>query len=227
MARKRIFRYAVREALGLVVMAAALFGSAGTIRWWPAWAALGVMAAWIAATAYVVVRVHPGLLAERLGPRPGAKRWDAAILSALGLAQLARYVIAGLDRRHGWTGGVSTAAQVAALGLCIVGYALVVWATAANPFFSQVVRIQSERGHTVIRGGPYRFVRHPAYGGAILYEAAVSVLLASWWSLAAGGLGVLLLVLRTALEDRTLRDELAGYDDYARAVRFRLLPGVW
>lgn len=79
----------------------------------------------------------------------------------------------------------------------------------------------------MITGGPYRFVRHPAYGGAILFEAAVSVLLASWWSLAAGGLGIALLVLRTALEDRDLRGELAGYADYARAVRFRLLPGVW
>jgi len=119
------------------------------------------------------------------------------------------------------------AAQSAALALCGLGYALVVWATAANAFFSQIVRIQSERGQTVVSDGPYRLVRHPAYVGAIVYELAVPVLLASGWAFAIGGLSTILLILRTALEDRTLRAELAGYVDYARQVRFRLLPGVW
>jgi len=111
--------------------------------------------------------------------------------------------------------------------VCVVGYALVVWATASNTFFSQIVRIQSERGHMVVTGGPYHHLRHPAYLGAILYELAVPVLLASWWALTASGINVVLLLLRTALEDRTLQAELAGYRDYARQVHHRLLPGVW
>lgn len=220
-------RYALRETLGLVVMGVALFWSAGRVDWWPAWAALAVMAAWIVATAIVILRFNPGLLAERLGPRKGAKSWDTAIMSLLGLAQLARYVIAGLDQRYDWTGGFPFVAQLAALVVCALGYALVVWATAANAFFSQIVRIQPERGHTVATGGPYHYLRHPAYAGAILYELAVPILLASWWAILPGGLNALLLVLRTALEDRTLQAELAGYADYARRVRCRLLPGVW
>jgi len=225
--QKLIARYAIRESMGLVVMGVALFWSAGRIDWWPAWAALAVMAVWIMATAYVVIRVNPDLLAERLGPRKGAKPWDVAILGIVGLSQLARYIIAGLDERYGWSGDFPPAAQVAALTVCALGYALVVWATASNAFFSQIVRIQSECGHTVVTGGPYRYVRHPAYLGAILYELAVPVLLGSWWAFIASGLGVILLILRTALEDRVLQAELTGYGDYVHQVRYRLLPGIW
>jgi protein-S-isoprenylcysteine O-methyltransferase Ste14 len=119
------------------------------------------------------------------------------------------------------------AAQIVALTLCVLGYALVVWATASNAFFSQIVRMQSERGHTVATGGPYHYMRHPAYLGAMVYELAVPVLLVSWWALVISGLGSLLLIIRTALEDRTLQAELTGYMDYARQVRYRLMPGIW
>lgn len=222
-----IARYAIRETMGIVVMGVALFWSAGRIDWWPAWAAIGVMAAWITVTAIVIFRFNPDLLAERLGPRKGAKPWDTAIMSILGLTQLVRYIVAGFDQRYGWTGDFPLAAQMAALNVCVLGYALVVWATASNTFFSQIVRIQTERGHTVATAGPYNYVRHPAYVGAILYELAVPVLLASWWAFIASGLSAILLILRTALEDRTLRAELTGYVDYARQVHHRLLPGIW
>ncbi len=185
------------------------------------------MLAWTVATAIVILRFNPDLLAERLGPRKGAKAWDTAIMSLLGLTQLARYIVAGLDQRYGWTGGLPFAAQIVAFAVCVLGYALVVWATASNAYFSQIVRIQSERGHAVATGGPYHTVRHPAYLGAILYELAVPVLLASWPALLISGLSVILLILRTALEDRTLQAELSGYTDYARQVPCRLLPGIW
>ncbi len=152
---KLIVRYAVRETMGIIVMGAAMFWFAGRVDWWPAWAALAVMLAWIIATAVVILRYNPDLLAERLGPRKGAKPWDTAIMSILGLAQLARYILAGLDQRYGWTGGFPLVTQLAALIFCLLGHALVVWATASNAFFSQIVRIQSERGHTVVTGGPY------------------------------------------------------------------------
>jgi protein-S-isoprenylcysteine O-methyltransferase Ste14 len=224
---KLIARYAVRETMGIVVMGMALFWSAGRIDWWPAWGAIAVMLGWITATAIVILRSNPDLLAERLGPRQGAKPWDTAIMSTVGLVQLVRYIVAGLDQRYGWTGGFPVAVQVTALIVGALGYALIVWATASNPFFSQIVRIQVERDQTVATGGPYHHVRHPAYAGAILYELAVPVLLASWWALAISGLNAILLILRTALEDRALQAELAGYVEYARQVRYRLLPGIW
>jgi protein-S-isoprenylcysteine O-methyltransferase Ste14 len=179
------------------------------------------------ATTIVIFRFNPDLLAERLGPGKGAKPWDTAIMSMLGLTQLGRYIVAGLDQRFDWTGGLPLEAQLAAATLCVLGYALVVWATASNAYFSQIVRIQSERGHRVVTDGPYHYVRHPAYVGAIVYELAVLVLLASWWAGIASGLSTILLIVRTALEDRTLQAELAGYADYARQVRYRLLPGIW
>ena len=224
---KLIARRILGEILGIVGMGVALFWSAGRIDWWPAWASITVMLAWMTAMDIVIFRFNPGLLAERLGARKGAKPWDVAITSIIRLTQLARYILAGLDERFGWTGGFPFAAQVAALTVCVLGYALFVWATASNTFFSQVVRIQSERGHTVVTGGPYQYVRHPAYVGAILYELAVPVLLASWWALIASGLNAIVLILRTALEDRTLQAELTGYVDYARQVRYRLLPSIW
>jgi len=173
------------------------------------------------------LRFKPELIAERLSPPKGAKTWDRTILSFLRLLQLARYILAGLDLRFGWTEGFPISVQILAIFLCLLGYALLIWAMISNNFFSQVMRIQSDRGHSVATSGPYRFVRHPAYVGMILFEIAMSILLDSWWSLLAGGVCVLLIVLRTALEDRTLKKELTAYDLYSRQVRFRLIPGVW
>ena len=224
---KLIARYFFRETVGIVLMGVALLWPAGRVGWWPAWALLIVMAAWVAATATVILRTNPDLLAERLGPRPGAKSWDTAIMSVVGLLGLARLILAGFDQRYGWTGGFPLAAQIAALVLAALGYALGVWATGRNAYFSQIVRVQSERSHAVATGGPYRYVRHPAYTGTIVFELAVPVLLASWWALVPGMLNAILWVIRTALEDRTLQAELEGYTDYARQVHYRLLPGVW
>lgn len=227
METRLIIRYAVRETMGLVVMGVALFWSAGKVTWWPGWAVLAVMLVWTVATAIVILRSNPALLAERLGPRRGAKPWDTAIVSLLGLAQLVRYIVAGLDQRFGWTGGFPLAIQIGALALGAAGYALFVWATASNAFFSQIVRVQTERGHTVATGGPYRYARHPGYLGALLFELVAPFFLASWWALIPSWLGAFLLVLRTALEDRTLQAELTGYSDFAGKVRYRLLPGIW
>jgi protein-S-isoprenylcysteine O-methyltransferase Ste14 len=224
---KLIARFLAREVMGVAMMGVALFWSAGRLNWWPAWALLAVMLAWIAATLIVILRYNPSLLAERLGPRKGAKPWDKAIMSVVGLAQLGRLIIAGLDQRFGWTADFPVAAQIVALIVLALSWALVAWATGANAFFSQIVRIQAERGQTVATGGPYRFVRHPAYVGAVLAEFAVPVLLGSWWALLPGALNAVLMVVRTALEDRTLRAELNGYAEYASRVSYRLLPGVW
>jgi protein-S-isoprenylcysteine O-methyltransferase Ste14 len=140
---------------------------------------------------------------------------------------LVRYILAGLDQRYGWTNGFPVAAQIAAVAICILSYALFIWAMASNRFFSQIVRIQSDRDHVVATAGPYRYVRHPGYAGMVVFELAMSTLLGSWWAILAGGVCSSLIILRTALEDRTLQVELPGYAEYARQVRYRLLPGVW
>ena len=227
MNKKIITLYLLDQILSLIGAGVALFWSAGRIDWWPAWAVLTVWLVWFIATDILILRFNPDLMAERLAPPKGAKTWDRAILSILRLTQLVRYILAGLDQRYGWTGGFPISAQIAALFVCVLSYAVLAWAMASNTFFSQIVRIQSERGHAVAKEGPYRYVRHPAYIGMILFELALSTLLASWWAIIASGLCAILIILRTAFEDRTLQAELIGYEDYARQVRYRLLPGIW
>ncbi len=227
MNQKVAVRFCVRELMGVAIIGVALFWAAGTLEWLPAWAVIAVTAVWSASIFIVIMKTNPDLLVERLGPRKGAKRWDTVIMGIVGVAQLARYIVAGLDHRHSWSGSFSPVVQAIALLLCILGYGLVTWATASNAYFSQIVRLQPERGHSVATGGPYKFVRHPAYSGGILFDLAVPLLLGSWWALIPSGLSALLFVFRTALEDRTLQTELQGYADYAKKVKYRLLPGVW
>jgi protein-S-isoprenylcysteine O-methyltransferase Ste14 len=224
---KLIALYIFDQILGIAGMGVALFWSAGRIDWWAAWAAIAVWLAFYIAMDILLLRFNPDLMAERLNPPKGAKSWDRALMSIFRLTTLVRYILAGLDQRYGWTVGFPVAAQLAGLVVCVLGYALLAWAMTSNSFFSQIVRIQTDRGQTVITHGPYRYVRHPAYVGMILFELAMSVLLASWVSLLASGLCAILLILRTALEDRTLHAELTGYVDYAGQVRYRLLPGIW
>ena len=116
---------------------------------------------------------------------------------------------------------------VAAYVVLVVAYGLVLWAMWTNRFFSSVVRIQTDRGHHVVHDGPYRFVRHPGYVGAILLGLASAVALGSLWALIPAGLMAMAVIVRTALEDATLKRELPGYAEYASRVRYRLLPGVW
>jgi protein-S-isoprenylcysteine O-methyltransferase Ste14 len=140
---------------------------------------------------------------------------------------LAKMLLAGFDIRYGWTSGLPLWAEIAGMIPALAGYGLVVWATGSNAYFSQIVRIQTERGHTVATGGPYQFVRHPAYIGMICVELGTSVMLGSWLALIPGGVSAVLSILRTALEDRTLLTELAGYKEFAEKTRYRLIPGVW
>jgi protein-S-isoprenylcysteine O-methyltransferase Ste14 len=213
--------------MGIVMMAAILFLAAGRLDWMMGWALVIITALWVAATALVVIPRNPELLAERVRPKKGTKTWDTIILSIYGLITIARYIAAGLDVRFGWTTGISVPVQVVALIIAVAGYGLVVWATGTNAYFSQTARIQSERGHKVVSGGPYHFVRHPGYIGVILFELASAIMLGSWWALVLSGVSSLLFIVRTALEDRMLHDELPGYADYARQTRYRLFPGIW
>jgi protein-S-isoprenylcysteine O-methyltransferase Ste14 len=222
-----ILRWSIRETMGVVMVALFLFLSAGRWNWGMGWVLVAITALWVIATGLVVIPRCPELLAERLGPKRGGKRWDTAIMGIVGLGTIARCIVAGLDVRHGWTTGMLWAFQALALVIAALSYALVVWATGSNAYFSLTVRIQKERGHAVATGGPYRFVRHPSYVGGILFELAAPILLGSWWALIPGMLNAILFVVRTALEDKTLQAELDGYQDYAARVRYRLLPGVW
>ncbi len=136
-------------------------------------------------------------------------------------------IVAGLDIRFGWSGDVPLWVQIAGLVGFAVLFGFSVWAISANTFFSRVVRIQRNRGHHVITAGPYQYVRHPSYVASILSWFCTALALGSWWAMLPATLVALQFILHTALEDKTLQEELDDYKEYAAQVRYRLLPGIW
>ena len=226
--RAAIRKRFVQVGTFLVILAATLFLSAGRLDWAAAWAYLGVYAVSIPITAAITLRKCRELIVERSRIREGTKGWDLLIaFPAMLLLFPATLAVAGLDVRLAWTGHVLVASQIIAFVVVAAGYALFIWAMVSNPFFAGTVRIQKERGHRVVSAGPYRYVRHPGYAGFVMLGLATPLLLGSLWALIPAGLGTLLMILRTALEDKTLLAELDGYQDYAARVRCRLVPGLW
>jgi protein-S-isoprenylcysteine O-methyltransferase Ste14 len=136
-------------------------------------------------------------------------------------------LIAGLDALFGWSPPFSLPLKILSLVIILAGYALGSYALIENRFFSGMVRIQADRGHQVVTSGPYRWMRHPGYAGALLAYLATPLFLDSGWAFLPAVLIVIVLIIRTRLEDRALQDELEGYAEYAKRVRYRLLPGVW
>jgi protein-S-isoprenylcysteine O-methyltransferase Ste14 len=203
-----------------------LLGS-GQIRWIWAWTFVGVGIVIMTINSVVLLRTSPETIAERGKPKE-TQPWDRAVSGLLAVAQyLLLPLIAGLDLRFAWTGELSLAWHLAGLLGLVLGYSLTSWAMIVNAYFSTAVRIQSDRGQTVCRSGPYGWVRHPGYVGFILQCLATPLLLGSFWAVLPGVLAAATMVVRTSLEDRLLRSELAGYSEYAVEVSYRLLPGIW
>jgi protein-S-isoprenylcysteine O-methyltransferase Ste14 len=202
---------------------AALFISAGRVDLPFFWAYIGVL--FVSMTIGLRL-VDPDLMRERVKPGPGGT--DRSLrLRAMPLL-LAHLIIAGLDAgRFRWTQSITPAVQIAALVVLAAGMALSLWAMHVNRFFSPVVRIQSERGHHVITGGPYRFIRHPGYLAALLMMLAGGPALGSWWSMVPQIPMLGMILRRVLIEDRFLHAELDGYGGYAQRVRHRLIPGIW
>ncbi|WP_217424524.1 methyltransferase family protein [Nitrogeniibacter mangrovi] len=202
----------------------------GDLGWWQAWGySLLIVAAGIGGRVWAERR-HPGLLAERQATETfqNAKAWDKVLAPLMALSVgFPVVIVAGLDHRLGWSSVFPHGLIMLGFVLVSLGYAYAAWALAENRFFSSVVRIQTDRGHVVCDSGPYRLVRHPGYAGNILALLGIVLALSSVWTLVPVAVAFIIAVLRTALEDRTLLDELPGYRDYARRVRYRLLPGIY
>lgn len=215
--------------LYLLFLVILLFVS-GDFGWWQAWVySLLVFAAGIGGRWWAEQR-HPGILMERTRwtGLENIKSWDKVLapLMAFTIAY-PLVIVAALDHRYGWSAAFPTWLTVAGLLLAAIGYVFATWALAENRFFSGVVRIQADRGHKVCDTGPYRIVRHPGYAGNLLALPGMVLAFSSLWTIIPAALALVIVFLRTALEDKTLQEELPGYREYAQRTHFRLIPGIY
>ena len=202
----------------------------GDFNWWQAWVySLLLFAAGIGGRILAEKR-HPGILVERAISEKtmNAKPWDKLLspLMAISLT-FPLVIVAGLDHRYGWTPLFSTWLHIFGLVLITLGYTLAAWALIENRFFSSTVHIQTDRGHSVCDSGPYRIIRHPGYAGNLLALPGIVLALGSVWALIPVAIAIIISVIRTELEDRTLQKELKGYREYVQKVRYRLIPGLY
>ncbi len=213
----------VQAAAFVIATAVALFGGAGTLAIPEFWLYLAIFAGVMVVS---FASLDPGLLRERM--RPGGQRPPVA-LRLFSIVLFVHWIVAGLDRgRLHWTDSVPPWLQGVGLFAVAGGYALALWAMYVNRFFSSVIRIQTDRGQHVITTGPYAFIRHPGYLAGIIIIVASGVALGSWIAAALLiALSLPFLLRRAIIEDRVLQADLAGYQDYAQRVRWRLLPGIW
>ena len=225
-----LLRAAIGFAAYLLLTPAFLFISAGTLDWPLAWVYVLMLLASTLVSRLIAWKRFPDLLRERASfiQAEGAKSWDRSLVVIVGLiGPMVTMVVAGLDQRFGWSVLTPVYGQYAAAVLVLAGYGLAVWAMSVNRFFSAVARIQKERGHVVVTAGPYRYLRHPSYAGALVASLALPFMLDAIWALIPALVMSAAIIIRTRLEDEMLRQELAGYSEYARGTPCRLMPGLW
>jgi protein-S-isoprenylcysteine O-methyltransferase Ste14 len=210
----------------IVFVAGFVFVNAPRLGWALGWIYVGLVFAAVTINLACLLRWNPELIRRRMRVSKFTKTWDKMWAFLFGLAVIAIYIVAVIEARD----RVSSApgpAWLLGFAIFVPGWALAIWSMVVNPFFEKTVRIQTDHGHRVIDTGPYAYMRHPGYVGFAGWMLSTPLLLASSWAFIPALISVVLLVIRTALEDRTLHAELPGYAEYASRVRFRLIPGVW
>ncbi len=223
----RWLKLLVRVLALVAVMDAVLFLLAGRLDWSGAWVLSALYLAFLLVMLAWAARNAPELLEERSRMASNVKGWDKVLLALYTIALIALLVVAALDAgRFHWAEMPVFFQVLGVLGIILCGVWLL-WVTRTNAYLSRYARIQDDRGQQVVTTGPYRYVRHPMYASIIPFILCVALILGSWWALAPGAIIACLFVIRTGLEDRMLQAELPGYKEYARRVRYRLVPGVW
>jgi protein-S-isoprenylcysteine O-methyltransferase Ste14 len=214
--------------ISFLMMALALFLAAGTIAWPAGWICLILIFGWLLVGIGLLLKYNPGLLEERLSlSQPNQKAWDKVFLLLYELFLFAWLVLMPLDAvRFHWSQMPLLLQVVGAVAL-VASFLLISLTFRENSFLSPTVRIQEERGQTVISTGPYHYVRHPMYAGGLLLFLGTSLLLGSWYGLLLFLLFLPAGAVRAVLEERVLRKELPGYETYMTQVKYRLIPYVW
>ena len=218
-------------AVRTIFFAVALMWPAGTWHWWDAWILVGLWTIFGLVMTVFLLRHDPALLAERLKLLPlqkEQKTWDKALMLLFFIAGIGLYIVPGFDVvRYEWSEPLPIWVRAMAMLAHLPCFVLLGWTMRENTYLSQVVKIDEERGHKVITTGPYAWVRHPMYTVVIVLLFAVPLALGSRFTLVLALFLMVLLIVRTYFEDRTLHHELSGYEDYAKETTYRLVPGVW
>jgi protein-S-isoprenylcysteine O-methyltransferase Ste14 len=230
MNRKALLVKALLEVLAeFAVFAALLFVSAGTLLWPAGWAFLALFFGFALAIILWLARKEPELLAERMSSpmQSGQPLWDKVFVVAVMVLFVAWLILMALDAvRFGWSEVPGWLQILGALGV-VLSFYIMFLTFRENAYLALVVKVQEERGQSVVSTGPYRYVRHPMYASTFLFFPGSALLLGSWWGLMFCTVLLGLLVWRIPLEERMLENGLTGYDEYARRVRYRLIPRVW
>jgi len=198
--------------------------------WWQGWLYSAVIVVAGIGPRMWVEKKRPGLMAERgkFGKAQNVKSWDKVLAPLMAVSiSFPLVIVAGLDHHFGWSPVFPTWLNILGFILIVLGYTFAGWAFTENRFFSTVVRIQTDRGHMVCDSGPYRIVRHPGYAGNFLALPGIVLALGSVWTIIPVIVALIITVIRTTLEDKTLQEELPGYRDYAHRVLYRLIPFVF
>jgi protein-S-isoprenylcysteine O-methyltransferase Ste14 len=224
-----VVRLIVQTLVSFGIMGLLLFLGAGTADWLAAWVFLVEMIVLSIVGGLWLIRHDPALVQERLAPpiQKGQPTADKVLLPVIILEISGAIVLMALDAvRFAWS---SVPFWVQAVGDLLL--LLSIWISfqtlGENSFAAPVVKVQESRGQTVISSGPYRHVRHPMYAGVLMFLVGTSLLLGSWWGLITMPVLALLLAVRIQIEENALRAGLKGYEDYARRVRYRLIPLIW
>jgi protein-S-isoprenylcysteine O-methyltransferase Ste14 len=213
--------------LTFLLLGGFLFGCAGRLDWERGWIFMITIFACVGINFAILLKTNPEVIEERSHLNRGAKKWDIVITSVATIFILATLAVAGFDERYGWCGSVGSGWLCLGVMLFVVGDLFFLWAMSVNKYFSKLVRIQAERGHKVVTSGPYRIVRHPGYLGWSVMWVGTPFILDSPWAFIPAVLSIILIVVRTALEDSTLQKELPGYLEYVSRVGYKLIPWVW
>jgi protein-S-isoprenylcysteine O-methyltransferase Ste14 len=224
-----VLKLVVQTIVWFGFMGVIIFASAGTASYFGGWLYLAEMMAISVVLGAHMARVDPALLRERLKPpvQKDQPLADKLILIPILLLLFASMGFMAADAARWHWSNMPPRIQWAGAALLLLTIAFMYWTMRTNSYAAPVVKIQKERGQTVITAGPYRIVRHPLYFGALFYLAATSLVLGSWWGLAAIPVLAFALAVRIGIEEKTLHEGLQGYDDYARRVHWRLIPFVW
>ncbi|MDD3656737.1 MAG: isoprenylcysteine carboxylmethyltransferase family protein [Atribacterota bacterium] len=219
-----IVRRMAQVFLTLLIQSIILFVSAGTLSWNWAWIFI-VIGIFILVINYTVLPRE--VIEERGREKKNVKKWDKILMSINIVPILGIYVLSGLDYRFSWSPYLHYSIHILGIIAVFLGSMLFTWSMVSNKFFSTMVRIQDERGHSIAAEGPYRYVRHPGYVGYIVMAIATPLTLGSIYALLMSFLVMIIFIIRTILEDKTLLKELEGYKGYSKKVKYRLIPCIW